>query len=132
MVSTALSMPRLMADGVAAGGHELDALGEDGLGQDGGGGGAVAGHVGGLGGHFLDHLGAHVLELVLEFDLLGHGHAVLGDDGGAEALLDDHVAALGAQGDLHGVGQLVQALFQLFAGLGVKDDLFGGHVVSPY
>jgi hypothetical protein len=35
---------------------------EDGLGEDGGGGGAVAGDVGGLGGDFLDHLGAHVLE----------------------------------------------------------------------
>jgi hypothetical protein len=44
----------------------------DGLGQHGGGGGAVTGDVGGLGSDFLDHLRAHVLELVLEFDLLGH------------------------------------------------------------
>jgi len=69
--------------GIAAGSHELDAFGEDGLGQNGGGGGAVAGDVGGLGSDFLDHLGAHVLELVLKLDFLGHGHAVLGDEPGS-------------------------------------------------
>ena len=30
----------------------------------------------GLGGHFLDHLGAHVLELVFQFDFFGNGHTV--------------------------------------------------------
>jgi hypothetical protein len=75
--------------GVGAGGDVLEALGEDGLGVDGGGGGAVAGLLGGLGGDFLDHLGAHVLVGVVEGDLLGDGHAVLGDGGGAEGLLED-------------------------------------------
>jgi hypothetical protein len=32
-----------------------------------------------LDGDFLDELGAHVLEGVLELDLLGDGHAVVGD-----------------------------------------------------
>src|SRR5271168_4779546 len=41
--------------------------------------GAVAGEVRGLGGNLANHLRAHVLELVLEFDLLGDGNAVLGD-----------------------------------------------------
>ena len=39
-------------------------LRDHGLGQNGGGGGAVTGHVGGLGGNLFDHLRAHVLELV--------------------------------------------------------------------
>jgi len=39
----------------------------------------------------------HVLEFVLELDLLGHRHAVLGDPRRAEALVDDDVAALGPE-----------------------------------
>ena len=49
----------------------------------------------GLGGDLVDHLGAHVLELVLELDFLRDRHAVLGDARRAERLLDDDVAALG-------------------------------------
>ena len=44
---------------------------------------------GGLGSDFLDHLRAHVLELVLELDLLGDGNAVLGDRGGTEGLVEN-------------------------------------------
>ena len=76
LVDAALDLHR-----VVPGGHELGALAVDGLGQHGGGGGAVTGDVGGLGGDFLDELGAHVLELVFEFDFLGDGDAVLGDEG---------------------------------------------------
>ena len=89
---------------------------DDGLGQQGGGGGAVASHVVGLGGNFLHHLGAHVLKGVFQFDLLGDGHAVVGDQGGAVSSPQDHVAALGAQGDLDGVGQLIYAALQCLAG----------------
>jgi hypothetical protein len=63
----------------------------------------------GLGSDFLDHLGAHVLELVLDFDFLGHGDAVLGDDRRAEGFFNQHIAALGAQGYLDGIGQGVDA-----------------------
>ena len=55
------------------------------------------------------HLRAHILELVLELDLLGDGDAVLGDAGRAEALVEDDVAALGAERDLHRVGEDVDA-----------------------
>ena len=48
--------------------------------------------------------------LSAKLDLLGYGHAVLGDDGGAEALLEHDVAALGTEGDAHGAGQGVDAL----------------------
>jgi hypothetical protein len=64
---------------VHAGGDRLGAFLHDRLGQHGRGGGAVAGGVVGLLGDLAHHLGAHVLELVLELDLLRHRHAVLGD-----------------------------------------------------
>ena len=94
---------------VGAGCDGLYAFAVDGLGQNGGGGGAVAGDVGSLGRHFAHHLRAHVLLRVLQFDFLGYGDAVLGDGRRTEFLFDDHVAALGAEGDLHGVGQKVDA-----------------------
>src|SRR5690606_15634110 len=72
----------LEVHGVHAGGDGLDALVDDGLGEHGRGGGAVTGNVVGLGSDGAHHLGAHVLELVLEFDFLGDGHAVLGNAGG--------------------------------------------------
>src|SRR5262249_31341631 len=51
--------------GVGAGGDVLETFPVDRLGQDGGGGGAVAGHVAGLAGGFLDELGPHVLVRIL-------------------------------------------------------------------
>ena len=64
---------------VGPGGHHPQPLEVDRLGQQRGGRGAVAGDVAGLRGRFLDQLGAQVLEGVVQFDLLGDGHAVLGD-----------------------------------------------------
>ena len=48
----------LQRHGIRAGGEGLEPLLEDGLGQDGGRGGAVTGGVGGLGGGFLHGLGS--------------------------------------------------------------------------
>jgi hypothetical protein len=79
------------------------------LGQHGGGGGAVTGDVVGLGRDFLHELGAHVLERVVELDFLRDRHTVVGDGRGAELLVEHHVAALGPERHLHGVGQLVDA-----------------------
>jgi len=64
---------------VGAGGDVLKALADHGLRQHYGRGGAVAGHVVGLGRHFLDQLRAHVLEGVVKLYLLGYGDAVVGD-----------------------------------------------------
>src|SRR5579859_299722 len=94
---------------VRAGSSRLHAFAEDGLCQHGGGGGAVAGNVAGLAGDFTHHLCAHVLERVLQLDLFGYGHAVLGDGRRTELLLDDHVAALRTERDLHCVGKYVHA-----------------------
>src|SRR5665647_2791581 len=102
---------------VDAGGYHAQALAHDGLGEQGSGGGAVTGDVVGLGGDFLEELGALVLEDVLELDLTGDGHAVVGDGGGAELLVEHHIAALGAEGDLHSVGERVDATLQGAPGL---------------
>ena len=71
--------------------------------------GAVARRVVGLGRDLADELGAHVLEAVLDLDLLGDGHAVVDDGRGAELLLEDDVASARSEGDLDGVRELVDA-----------------------
>ena len=110
--------------GVGTGGNVLHALGDKSLGQNGGGGGAVTSCIVGLGGDFANELSAHVLELILQFDLLGDGNAIVGDERAAELLAQHHVAALGAQGDLNGIGQLVDACAKCFTGVLALFDLF--------
>ena len=112
---------------VGAGRHVAQALLDHGLGQDRRRRGAVAGHVVGLLRHFLDELGPDLLLRVLELDLLGDGHAVVGDRGRAPLLLEDHVATLGAEGDLHRVRQLVHPPLERPPRLLVEADEFGSH-----
>ena len=112
---------------VHAGGDQLGAFAHDRLGQNRGGRGAVAGGVVGLRGDLAHHLRAHVLELVLELDLLGDGDAVLGDARRAERLVENDVAALGAQRHLDGVGENVDAAQHLVARVGGKTYVFGSH-----
>ena len=100
---------------VRAGGDVLQAFAEDRLGEHGRGGGAVAGDVGRLGRDFLHHLRAHVLERIGQLDFLGDGDAVLGDGRRAELLVEDDVAALGAEGDLHRLGELIDAALECSA-----------------
>jgi hypothetical protein len=45
-------------------------------------------------GHLLDQRSAQVLELALELNVFGDGHAVLRDLGPAVRLLNNHIAAL--------------------------------------
>ena len=109
---------------VGAGRDVAQTLADQGLGQHGGGGGAVAGDVVGLLGDLLDELGTDLLVGVLELDLLGDGDTVVGDRGGAPLLLQDDVAALGAEGDLDGVGERVHATLETAAGFLVeRNDL---------
>ena len=82
-------------------------------------------------GDLLDHLRAHVLEPVGELDLLGDGDAVLGDARRAVGLVEDDVAALGAERHLDRVGEDVDAAQHPLARVGVKFDFFGSHVDLP-
>ncbi len=63
-----------------------------------------------------------------QLDFLGHGDAVLGDGRRAELLVDDDVPALGAERDLHRLGQSVDAPLELGAGVGVEHQFLGSHV----
>ena len=111
-------------DRVRAGGDGTHALVDQGLGQQGGGGGPVTGDVVGLHGDGLHQLGTEVLEGVLEIDVAGDGHTVVGDDRATEGLVEDDVAALGPQGDAHRVSQRVHTALETLTGLLVECDEF--------
>ncbi len=123
LVDAALQVHR-----VHAGGHVFHAFAHDGLCQHGGGGGAVTGVVAGLGSDFLDHLRAHVLQLVFQLDLFGHRDTVLGDGGSAEGALEHHVATFGAERDFDRVGQDVHAFDHAGAGFAAENYVFCCHV----
>ena len=106
----------------------LHAFAHDGLSQNGRGGGAVTGFVVGAGSDFLHHLRAHVLELVFQFDFLGNRHTVLGDARRAEGFVEHDVAAFGAEGHLHRIGEDVDAFEHLVAGIGIEFDVLGRHL----
>jgi len=125
LVDAALEVHR-----VHPGGDVFHALADDRLGEHGRGRGAITGCVGGLGGNLLDHLRAHVLELVLELDFLGDRHAVLGDGGSTEAALEHDIAALGTEGDLDRIGEDVHAVDHLVAGIVVEQNNLGCHVLK--
>ena len=114
----------LNSHGVRARGHRLHAFAENRLGQNGGRGGAVARHIGSLGCYFAHHLGAHVLERILQLDFLGHAHAVFRDGGSAELFLENDVSSFGSQGDLYCFSQLVDAAQNCLAGLITVNNLF--------
>ena len=125
------SIDTLLDEGcVGPGADILEALAVDLLGQNGGGGGPVSGYVGGLGGDFPDHLGADVLQGVLQLYLFRNGDPVLRDGGGTELLLDDHVTTLGAEGGFNGGGKNFHALQNLLSGIIAKNN-FLSHGLPP-
>jgi hypothetical protein len=77
----------------------------------------------GLGGDLLGELGADVLEGILELDLLGDGHAVVGDRGGAEPLVQDDVPALGPERDLDRVREGIDATLECVTSLFIEEQL---------
>jgi hypothetical protein len=103
---------------VHVGRYGFGALLDDRGGEYGGGRGAVTRLVRGLRCDLAHHLGAHVLELVLELDLLGDGDAVLGDAWRAEALVEYHIAALRAERNPHGIVEDVDTAQHLVARFG--------------
>src|SRR6266700_2637996 len=90
----------------------------------------ATGDVVGLLGNLFDQLSADLLVGVLELDLLGDGDAVVGDRGRTPLLLEDHIAALGAQRHPYRVRELVHPPLERPPGVLIEgDDL--GHARLP-
>lgn len=123
LVDAALQVHRVHASR-----HAFQAFCNDGLGQHGSGSGTVTCGIRRLGSDFLDHLSAHVLELVFQFDLFGDGNTVFGDGRGAEGLVQHHVAAFRAQRDLDGVCQDIYTTRHAFTSVIRELNLLSSHV----
>src|SRR5450755_3889732 len=108
----------------------LETLADDRLGQHGRRRGAIAGYIVGRRGDLADELRALVLEDVLDLDLTGDRHAVVGDRRGAELLVEDDVTALGAERHLDRVGNRVDALLERLACLRLVLQFLVCHVFS--
>src|SRR5256885_1439874 len=117
----------LESERISARSHVLQALCDDGLSQNGGGGGAVARHVVGGSGDLAHELCALVLEDVLDLDFTSDRDAVVGNRGRAELLVQDHVTALRTGRDLDRVGDRVYARLQRSARLAVVLELLVSH-----
>ncbi len=104
-------MPRLGPMGFAPAATLRGAFTNECLGKHGCGCGAVASDIVGLLGDLFNEFGTDLLVGILEIDLLGDGHTIVSDRG-APLLLENDVAALRAQGDLHGVGEHVHAALE--------------------
>ncbi len=118
LLDAALQLHRIGAGDDVLGAFAVDRLREHGCRRR-----AVACDVRRLARHFAHHLCAHVLERILQLDLFRHGHAVLGDRGRAELLVEDDVAALRPERHLDRVGQLVDAAQDRLARLLTVDNL---------
>ena len=103
---------------------------DHGLREHGRGGRAVTGNVVGLGGDRLDQLGAEVLERVLEIDVAGDGHTVVGDGRSTEGLGQNHMPTTRAERHLDGVGQLVDAGLHRAARGFIEFNLFAHRCLS--
>jgi len=101
---TAWSMPRLMPIGLAPAETDFKPSRTMACARAGGG-SAVAGHVGSLGRHFLDHLRAHVLEPAFQLVFFCYGYAVLGHGRRAKTALQYYIAVFRAQSLFDGIGQ---------------------------
>ena len=116
---------------VRAGGHVLQALAHDCLGEHGRGRRAVAGDVVRRRGDLANELCALVLERVLDLDLAGDGDTVVGDRRRAELLVQHDVAALRAERHLDRVGEDVDAALERATCVLVELELLVSHFRIP-
>src|SRR6266576_2261159 len=121
----------LQIHGIQSGGDRFRAPAHDSLRQYCGGRRAVADLVARFARDLLDHLRAHVLKPVGQFDLLGDRHAVFRNARRAVRFIEQDVAALRAEGHLHRIGENVDAAQQTVACVPVKSDFLGSHVRHP-
>ena len=95
---------------VGARGDHFEAFEVDRFGQNGRGGGAVAGDGVRFRRGFLHQLRAQIFFRVFERDVFGDGNAVFGNFRGAPTFIQNDVATAGAQGAFHGASQFGDAL----------------------
>ena len=86
---------------VRTGGHVAQTFAVNGFRENRCGGRAVAGDIGRLGCDFAHELCTHIFIRIFELDLFRDCHAVLGDRGAAEFLVENDVAARWAERGLH-------------------------------
>ena len=108
------------AHAIGSGGHVLETVANDGVGQYYRGGGAVAHGVVGLGGRFLDQLRPQVFVGVGQLDFLGDGDAVAAHHRVAEHPAEHHVAPAGPEGQADDAPQLLHAAQQTYTGSVIK------------
>ena len=113
----------LKSHGIRAGGEVLKSLAVDGLGEERRRRRAVARDVIRLGGDFLNHLSAHILEGIGKLDFLGYGNSVLGDLGRAELLVDDDVTAGRTESRSYGARKLLDTGENLLTSFCIKFNL---------
>ena len=111
--------------------YVLQTLTNESLRQNGSGGGAVACDVVGLGGNFLNKLCAHVLESVVQLDLLSDGNTVVGDQRTAVLLIQYNVAALRTDGYLNGISELINTALQSLARVLAVNKLLSHDELPP-
>src|SRR4030095_16897202 len=76
-------------------------------------------------------LGAHVLERILQLDLLRHGDAVFGDGRRPEFRIENHVSSPRPEGYLHRVGQAVDPAKNALPRRIAVHNLFSHNLLSP-
>src|SRR3989454_106830 len=73
---------------------------------------------------FLHHLGAHILEGIFQLDFFRDRNAVFRDQRRTKLLVENHIAALRPQRDLHCISKYVNAPQDCLAGIFTVNDLF--------
>src|ERR1700730_3676262 len=121
-IDTALQIHR-----VHAGDHRFRALMDDRLRENGRRGGAVAGELAGLHGNLLEHLGAHILKPIGEFDFFGDRNAVLADSGRSVRFVEKDISTFRSQCDLDRVCECVDPPQHFFARGGAEPNFLGSH-----
>jgi hypothetical protein len=117
----------LNGHGIGAGSGVLESAFKNRACKHGGRGGAVAGDFRCLLGDFLDHLRAHVLELLGQVDFLGDAHAVTGDRGATVGLVHHDVVAARTHGHCDGIGELAHAVHEFGVCRRLELHLLTGH-----
>ena len=113
----------LKGHSVRAGGEVLKTLAVNSLGEERSRRRAVTRDIIRLGGDFLNHLSAHILEGIGKLDFLGYGNAVLGDLGRAELLVDDDVTAGRTESRSYGARKLLDTGENLLTSFCIKFNL---------